>query len=381
MSWRVVSVVLIFVCVASCKGPNGPSPTAVRITEISPAVGSTFGGTAVTISGEGFGAGTVVTLGGAQATDVVVLSGNTITAKTAQHSAAVVDVTVDVSGRSASLVGSFTYLAPDVGNNAPPVIENILIHGLRANQPANMADLNELIQVNALVSNAEVMPSALTYEWSATSGTFEGTGQDVFWHAPATLATPRDETITLTVVEPYFVPTADGLPERRENRTTRTAIVRVHNSPREISDLAEDFLDMFSDSTISPTTVIGDFSDRCAGRAAELVDVRRNRCVYTINSSRILEPDTPTINFGGVCPVRGRRADACTAVGVRWESTINAEANACPVELIGQNTYTPGQVEKTEGVDYVTAVYDRGRWRLCDSDFIGEGGQTTSFKK
>lgn len=381
MSQKVLTLFVTLMCMAGCKGPSGPSST-VRITEIQPAVGSTFGGTPITVLGEGFTSSAVVTIGGAVAADVVIVSDTTLTARTTQHAAATVDVVVSVSGRSASLTQAFTYLAPDVGQNAPPVIENVLARGIRANQPPNMADLNEFIQITAIVSNAEVPSDALTYEWSATGGVFEGTGSSVVWRAPETLpSTPHDETLTLTVVEPYFVALPDGLPERREHRTTRTAVVRVHDSAREISDLASNFLALFSDSTVSPTRVIADFSSRCAGRDAELTDVRRNRCVYTITSSRLDTPDVPSINFGSVCSVRSRPADACTGVGVRWRSTVNATANACPAELIGSNTYTPGAVEVTEGIDYITAVYDNGRWRLCNSDFIGEGGQTTSFMK
>ena len=43
------------VVAATCgsDSPGGPSPTTVRVASITPTTGSTFGGTAVTIGGEG----------------------------------------------------------------------------------------------------------------------------------------------------------------------------------------------------------------------------------------------------------------------------------------------------------------------------------------
>src|SRR5690349_19961370 len=107
MSQIVLALFVTFISVADVKGPSGPSST-VRITEIQPAVGSTFGGTPITVSGEGFTSSAVVTIGGAFATDVVIVSNTTLTARSTQHAAATVDVVVNVSGRSASLSQAFT---------------------------------------------------------------------------------------------------------------------------------------------------------------------------------------------------------------------------------------------------------------------------------
>ncbi|MEO5822775.1 MAG: IPT/TIG domain-containing protein, partial [Vicinamibacteraceae bacterium] len=87
-----------------------PSPT---LTSIAPATGATAGGTAVTLTGTNFAAGTTVTIGGAAATSVVVSSSTRITAVTPAGAAGARDVRVALTGgQSATLTGGFTYTAP-----------------------------------------------------------------------------------------------------------------------------------------------------------------------------------------------------------------------------------------------------------------------------
>jgi hypothetical protein len=88
------------------------SSQAPTITAISPASGSTNGGTAVTITGTNFAAGDSVTFGGTAATNVIVVSGTSITATTPPHSAGAVNVVVtDSSGQSGTLTNGYTYTA------------------------------------------------------------------------------------------------------------------------------------------------------------------------------------------------------------------------------------------------------------------------------
>ena len=88
------------------------------IASISPATGSTGGGTPVTITGENFittavaPPGTVVTIGGVAATSVVVVSGTEITCVTPAHGGGAVNVVVtNPAGLvlSATLTNGFTY--------------------------------------------------------------------------------------------------------------------------------------------------------------------------------------------------------------------------------------------------------------------------------
>jgi CSLREA domain-containing protein len=59
-----------------------PVPGSPTVTSVGPTSGAAAGGTAVTITGTGFAAGATVTIGGAAATNVVVVDGSTITCKT-----------------------------------------------------------------------------------------------------------------------------------------------------------------------------------------------------------------------------------------------------------------------------------------------------------
>lgn len=68
--------------------------TFVSVTRVSPNRGTTFGGTAVTITGFGFELATGVTFGGVSATSIVFVSPTTITAVTPEHASGAVDVTV-----------------------------------------------------------------------------------------------------------------------------------------------------------------------------------------------------------------------------------------------------------------------------------------------
>src|SRR5690606_29217556 len=147
----------------SPAGPSGPGPTPT-VTSITPARGSTLGGTAVTIAGANFAAGATVSLGGTAASAVPGNSATSTTATTAQRAAGVVDVVVSVGGRSGTLPGAFTYETPSQSSNQPPVIGSITVQGSRRRQPANFADLGEEINVTAAVTDAETSPGQLTYE-------------------------------------------------------------------------------------------------------------------------------------------------------------------------------------------------------------------------
>lgn len=100
--------------------PPNPAPT---VTGISPATGTTVGGTSVTITGTGFLSGATVTIGGSAATGVTVVSSTSITATTPAHAAGVVDVVVtNTDSLFGTLSGGFTYQTPP--NPAPTVTGN-----------------------------------------------------------------------------------------------------------------------------------------------------------------------------------------------------------------------------------------------------------------
>jgi hypothetical protein len=365
------------VALASCGGdnnPNDPSPNpgtqTPTVAAVTPAAGSTLGGTTITVTGTNFAAGATVTVGGTPATDVAVAGPTSLTARTPQHAAGAADVVVAVAGRSGTLAGGFRFEAPAATTNQPPIVQGISSRSGRRNAPSAFADLDETITVTATVTDAETATDQLRYEWSADVGTFSGTGREVTWRAPAQANTPAEVRLNLVVVETYQTVNAQGLPVSAEHRIPGLLAVRLHASAKEVRDLAVEFLTDFSQQRLSPGQVVRNFSDSCRGKDDELDDVRDNQQEFTITSFSVEGNPPVDIAFGGVCRDRGRTGDACTYVNVRWESIEKAN----------------GRRWVTVGVDQVSAIYESSRWRLCDSDFFGTAtvnGQPTlrRFKK
>jgi uncharacterized protein (TIGR03382 family) len=90
---------------------------------VTPASGPTSGGTQLTLSGNGFAPGATVTVGGVNATNLVVASETSLTATTPAHAAGAVDVVVtNPNGAVARLANAFTYVqaaAPTVASLNP----------------------------------------------------------------------------------------------------------------------------------------------------------------------------------------------------------------------------------------------------------------------
>ena len=90
------------------------------IVSVSPNTGSTNGGTAITITGTNLTGASSVTVGGVAATNLVVVSATSITAKTPTGTAGVKPVVVTTPGGVATLAGAFTYVqAPTIASVTP----------------------------------------------------------------------------------------------------------------------------------------------------------------------------------------------------------------------------------------------------------------------
>jgi hypothetical protein len=330
----------------------------MTLSSIFPTQGSTTGGNNLTINGTNFSSDATVIIGGVVATNVVLQSSTVLTAVLgARASAGAADVVVTSGGHTATLSKAFTFVAPS-GNNQPPVVTSIRSVGSRPNQPSGFADQDETVTLIATVTDAETSTSSLVYAWSGL-GTFSATQPITVWHLPTTVSpVPSTVTATLTVTENYV----EGSITHR-NITTAPFVMSVHDSQKEILDMGEDFLTLFSQSNIPTSQVLHNFSTACGGRDAEAVDTDRARSSYVQNFSkfRISRILPVTFNFGGRCPFRLRAADACSAFNVHWEITyIKADA-----------FHYVGEPEITDGVDYVTAVLENNQWKLCASDFSG----------
>ncbi len=322
-------------------------------------MGSTTGGTAVTVFGTEFLEDTTLSVGGVAATNVVIQGTTGLTAILGASSVAgAQDVVVTAAGKSAALTAGFTFYAP-TGSNQPPVVTSIRSVGSRANQPSGFGDLSETVTLVASVSDAESSASGLTYDWSGP-GTFDGSGSTVRWQLPAGLSpTPTPVTASLRVTEVF----AEGAVTHRQT-TSAGFVVSAHDSQREVLDLGEDFLTNFSRSDVPTSEVLRNFSRTCdsgRGREEEEADVNSNRATYIQDSGafRITRRAPFSINFRGACVLPDGRVqanvDACASFAVHWEVRKRSS----------------GAREITNGVDYVSAVLENNRWMLCHSGFVG----------
>jgi len=248
--------------------------------------------------------------------------------------------------------------------NTPPVIRSITAS-------ASKIEIDQSVTFTAVVEDVESPVNLLTLVWSSTAGTFTGSGLTVSWKPEATLSTPANPVVTLTVTESYPARNAQGQTVTQEHRVSGTSSVRVHNSPVEVATLARQFLEDFSRQVRPPETVVRDFRDGCgnlgAGKAEELADVRRNQEQRQINQWTVGPPQV-TVNYGGVCPFRNRRGDACAQVAVDWWDT----------QIVQIQQWEPGTRWHSYGIDQVTAEYHDNRWWLCDSDFDGDSDEVFS---
>ena len=347
---------IVAACGGSPGGPTPPVPEGPAVQSITPNTGSTAGGTEVTIRGLRFASGATVTIGGSPAIDVVVQGGDTITARAPAASAGAADVVVSVAGRSGSLRGGFTYVVPP--NNNPPVITAIAAQGTRPQEPPDFADLSEPISVSATLRDDETAVDQLEYRWSASAGAFEGTGARVTWRAPETAAlTPVDVTITLRVVERY------GPGGIFQQEVTATRSVSLHDSPRELGDMARRFLTEFSkpQTNRDVNDIMRDFNASACPKPSEVDDERddviEHYTYFTMNAYDI-GPASVQVSFKGRC-FAGLEGDACISVPVRWESTDKRN----------------GVKASTSGTDHLTGVYTpaQKRWWLCSSRYQRTG--------
>jgi hypothetical protein len=241
-------------------------------------------------------------------------------------------------------------------SNALPIIESIHAKGRRPNQPADFADLSETVDVAASVGDDETAVENLELHWSASAGTFEGTGPSVTWTAPAGAETPLDVTLSLKLIEKYGHP---GGPKIYQHEVTSSTTLSLHDSAKEVGDMAKQFLLDFSDSDIRDVGyIMRNFQPGCYGTSDETEQVADNRRRFRIIESRINEPAT-TIAFGGICPYQRRAGDACSAVSVFWKSMDLDLNNA---------------TRSDAGTDWLASFYirEQHRWRLCDSTFDGQ---------
>jgi hypothetical protein len=243
------------------------------------------------------------------------------------------------------------------------MITGIRSIGSRPGQPAAFADQDETVTLIADATDAETPVSALTFLWTGP-GTFGGTTATTSWHLPATVSpAPSPITVSVTAVETFV----EGKLTHTQTSDPKTFVMQVHDSQKEILDMGQDFLTLFSNSSVSTTDVLHNFSTTCdggQGRADEKIDVDNNRALYVQDFSafKISRRGPAMINFHSACVLPDGRVqanvDACASYAVHWEV----------------NKKSTGAREITNGVDYVSAALENNTWRLCHSSFIASAG-------
>lgn len=247
---------------------------------------------------------------------------------------------------------------PNPTPNTAPVIEAIVVSATRT-------EVETDVTFTATVRDAETAIDQLKFEWKADAGTFTGTGPSVTWRVPKGVPTPADYTVTLTVTETYGTANAQGV--RPQHTVTGSApVVRVHDSPKEVGAMSEQFLIDFSTTTMpAPYNasnyweyIMRNFKAAACPEPVEFEkekdDVIRHYTNFSMQNYKIRDASV-SVRFGGSCPYRGRLGDACATVPVDWDS-------------IDTRTNSRGT---TRGIDHIAAAYSTAdsRWWLCSSDF------------
>ncbi len=258
---------------------------------------------------------------------------------------------------------------PPVVVNTPPVIGKFTVQGNRSKEPASFADLLESVPVSVAVTDAESPIAELTFNWSATTGTFTGTGPQVTWKAPGSAVTPVDVTLSLEVVETY-----KSAGKIETNRVTGSTTLSLHDSTNEVGTMAWKFLLDFSDSNKPVAEVMQNFEPTCYGTAEETVQVALNRQNFQIKSYTVGLPTT-TVNFGGICPLGAKPGDACSRILAGWTSLALQDAYDSAGNFVAKKGQT---VTAGPSIDQIAGMYypAQKRWRLCDSSYDPSGAQT-----
>ena len=258
---------------------------------------------------------------------------------------------------------------PSPGPSGPPVnsvpsIDSIAAQGRRPRQPARFADLLETIDLTATIRDAETPVDELVYQWSATTGTFSGSGRTVTWTAPAAAPTPGSVIITLKVVENYGHP---GQAKLYSHQVSGTQTIALHDSAKEVGDMSRRFLTEFSKPQTNQDwqDIMKDFSVSRCPQPSEVTDERDQVIAHYTNyvmQDYQIGPATVRLEFGGACAFRGSLGDACAVVPVYWNSTDKRTSLTAP----------------TSGLDHISAVYHTGdsRWWLCSSQYEHLGSFT-----
>ena len=244
--------------------------------------------------------------------------------------------------------GPVTPPPPPPPVNQPPQIESVTVS-------TNRTEVDTSVTVTATVRDPETPIEQLGFEWLADAGAFSGQGPSVTWTVPKGAPTPNDYAVTVTVTETYGPANAQGVRSSNVVKASSSA-VRVHDSPRELSELSMRFLSDFANSAVPASTAVREFTDSCGGKAEERIDIEENRIKFEILSSSLSMKNVSVSSDRQ----RANTTVACTFTSKRVKCLPN-DPPSCRV----------GDVGTVTGDCLLTERYEQNRWWLCTSGFDG----------
>ena len=189
---------------------------------------------------------------------------------------------------------------------------------VRGSRPGSRIS-RETVDVTATVRDPETSVDELTYQWTASAGTFTGTGRSVTWTAPDAATTPAKVALTLKVIEAYghpgqpknFSQEVSAYRRRGTARFTKRSPTNVRTVPARLLDTnIKDWRYIMRNFNAAacpnPDTV-----------EEEKLDVIRHYSEFHMINSRVSDGKV-SVSFGSFCPFRGRRemrAPSCRCSG------------------------------------------------------------------
>ncbi|MBI3650153.1 MAG: IPT/TIG domain-containing protein [Acidobacteria bacterium] len=380
--------------------------TAPSVTAISPTSGPVGGGTTVTITGTGFIAGATVTLGGAAATSVTVVSSTSITATTPPHAAGAVNVVVTNSdNQSGTLTNGFTYNPPPtvtaispasgstaggttvtitgtgfrsgatltLGGSAATGVSVISSTSITATTPAHAAGA-----VNVVVTNSDNQSGTLTNGFtynaaptvtaiSPTSGAVGG-GTSITITGNGFLA---GATVTLggTVATGVTVVSSTSITATTPSHAAGAVNVVVTNTDSQSGTLANGFTYNSAPTVtaISPVSgpVAGGTSVTITGtgfQAGATVTLGGTAAtnITVVSSFTYIPPPTVTVIAPASGPITGGTAVTITGAGFRSGATVTVGGNtATSITVVSSTSITAATPAHAAGtVDVVVTNND-----------------------
>jgi predicted outer membrane repeat protein len=331
-----------------------PPPT---VTEVTPAMGSTLGGTSVTLTGTGFTGATGVTFGTIPANDVIVVNATTITATTPAGAAGAVSVVVTGPGGFNAANSLYTYA---VANAAP-----VIIGGLGEPQPPTLAEnLAENTPFSGTLLATDADTPAQTLTWSKT-----GPDEDKFTLNPTTGAfsligtadfeTPADAGMN-GVYEVTLTVTDNGSPAASDSVALSLTITDVNDAPTVSAIAAQSTNEDTSTAAIAFTV-----GDQDAGQDIDELAITASSSNTTLfpaenivlggsGANRTLTL-TPAPNANGTATITVQVSDGTVSTPRTFTLTVTPVNDAPSFTLVPSIARFPGSGPYTQA-DVVSAI-------------------------